>query len=178
MFGAFLLWKGNNHQDIGTNLWFLEDMLTLTCKSCPMLLEYSCWDISMCCSVVHCYIGPLLCSKKSTVLPTKPCRNKGGHEFCRQTECSIYQHHMMYNGTISCSSVRFKGRLAQLPILHSGGRDVWWIRKMLSYFGAVRCERRFTGRLVNKWVCVWAPVMEAFPGSALTIRTDEDVCSR
>lgn len=36
-----------------------------------VLLEYSCWDISMWCSVVHCYIGPLLYSRKSTVLPTK-----------------------------------------------------------------------------------------------------------
>ena len=54
------------------------------------------------------------------------------------------------------------------------------------FLGAARCEKGFTGKArlfasvcvclcVCVCVCVWALVTGAFPGSALTIRTEEDV---
>lgn len=122
--------------------------------------------VVFCGSLLH---WPLIVFQKVNSSPYEAVPQQRWPWMSRRTEDSIYQHHMMYNGTISCSSVRSKGRLAQLSVLHWGGRDVWWIQKMLSYFGAVRCERGFTGR---------APLIGAFPGSALTIRTDEDVSSR
>lgn len=53
-----------------------------------------------------------------------------------RAEDSIYQHHTTYNRAVSCSSIRFNERPAQLSISHSGGRDAGWIRKMSSFWGS------------------------------------------
>ncbi|KAK1902880.1 Rho GTPase-activating protein 20 [Dissostichus eleginoides] len=63
-------------------------------------------------------------SRKSTVLLTRCRASTKVAMYGGPAKDSIYQHHMMYNGAISCSSVRFKGRPAQLSISHSGGRDL------------------------------------------------------
>lgn len=87
------------------------------------------------CCVVH---WPLIVFQKVNISPHSAAPQQRWPCMRRRAEHSIYQHHMTYNGAISCSPVRFKGRPVQLSILHSGGRDVWWIRKMLSFFGGQR----------------------------------------
>lgn len=125
------------------------------------------------CCVVH---WPLIVFQKVNISPHSAAPQQRWPCMRRRAEHSIYQHHMTYNGAISCSPVRFKGQPVQLSILHSGGRDVWWIRKMLSFFGGQRDVKGSLREGLSIYISMGgAPQTGAFPGSARTIRTEEDV---
>ena len=166
-------------------LWFKLITSSYIPKSFLVPLKYSCGEISMQCCVLLFYTGPSLCFKKVNssrhrAVPRQrwPCmRGRDDH--------SIYQHHMMHNGAISCSSIRLKGRPAQLSISHSGARGVRRIQKIFGQRdvkgslqqGLSACRRLCVCVCVCECVCGLFR-QEHFSGPASTIRTDKDVFFR